>query len=89
VSTARGQDPLEELIGLDDPVAPDRLIRVVGDRQGIVEVDLAVAVGQGRPSGSVDNRSRPVQDGAVRLGPPPEVDSSGSRDVTTSGEFHW
>ena len=42
------QDHLEELIGVADPLLADRLVGVVGDRQGIVQVDLLVAVGQRR-----------------------------------------
>jgi hypothetical protein len=40
------QDPLEELVGIADPFLPDQLVRVVRDRQGVIEVDLPVAVGQ-------------------------------------------
>jgi hypothetical protein len=73
-----GKDRLEELIDLGQSLALDRLIGVVRDDQGIVEVDLSVMVCQGRPSASVDDRRRPVREGADRRGPPPEVDSSGA-----------
>ena len=43
-----GQDPLEELVRVGDPLPPDQLVGVVRDRQGIIEVDLSVVVGQGR-----------------------------------------
>ncbi len=42
------QDQLEHLISVADPLLTDRLVGIVRDRQGIIEVDLAVALGQGR-----------------------------------------
>ena len=43
-----GQDPLEELVRVGDPLPPDQLVGVIRDRQGVVEVDLLVALGQRR-----------------------------------------
>ncbi len=46
VDRIRRENDLEELVGVGDPLLPDRLVAVVRDGQGVVEIDLLIAVGQ-------------------------------------------
>ena len=93
VDRGRGQDALEELIGVADPLLADRLVAVVGDRQGIVQVDLPVAVRQrrrGEDVGIVENirvRAQYAEGGALRRGEPGVIgeDAGAVREARSAG----
>ena len=48
INRRRWEDRLHHLISFAAPLLADRLGRVVGHRQGEIQVDLAIAVGNGR-----------------------------------------